>query len=59
MRRIRNAFKAAASGAPDALWFAGLTAIAVGIGLIYLPAGIISAGLASCFVGYAMAGGAE
>lgn len=54
---MRKALKRVASGVPDALWLMGLTAIAAGIGLIYLPAGVIAAGLSACFVGYAMAGG--
>lgn len=30
----------------------GLLVIALGVGLIYLPAGVIMAGLAACLLGY-------
>lgn len=33
---------------------AGLAVIAFGIGLIYIPAGLIAAGIALCFVGWAV-----
>lgn len=42
---------------PDLLWTAGLALVAVGVGLIYVPAGLIVGGLALCFTGYAAAGG--
>lgn len=38
---------------PDLFWILGLLLIAVGVGMIYLPAGVIAAGLGACFVGYA------
>ena len=40
---------------PDALWFIGLALVAYGIGMIFLPAGVIAAGLGLCFVGYVVA----
>lgn len=35
-----------------ALEVVGLASVAVGLGLVYLPAGIIAAGLGLCMVGY-------
>lgn len=45
--------------AADGLWIVGLGLVAFGVGMISAPAGVIAAGLASCFVGYALAGDSE
>jgi hypothetical protein len=41
---------------PEGFEIVGLSAIAFGVGMIYLPAGIIAAGIALCFLGYATGG---
>ena len=48
---IANAPKAR-TAMPDAFWIVGLALVAFGIGMIYLPAGVIAAGAGACFVGY-------
>lgn len=37
---------------PDALWFVGLALIAYGVSMVFLPAGVITAGIGLCFIGY-------
>lgn len=37
---------------PDVLWLVGLGAIAYGIGLYSVPAGVIAGGLGACFLGF-------
>lgn len=49
----------AAARMPTAFEVAGLSAIAVGIGMIYVPAGVITAGVALSLIGYALDGGDE
>jgi hypothetical protein len=39
---------------PDAFWIVGLSLVALGIGMIFLPAGVIAAGIGACFVGWVM-----
>lgn len=48
-----------ASALPVLLEILGLAAIAVGIGLVYLPAGIVAAGVALAFLGYTLGGESE
>lgn len=47
---LRRAFLWARKAAPDFLFFGGLLIVALGVGMIYLPAGVIVAGtsLAGC-----------
>lgn len=39
---------------PDVFWLTGLAAVAFGIGLVFMPAGIIAAGLGLCFTGWVL-----
>ena len=45
--------------ASDVLTVAGAAAVAVGVSLIYIPAGIIVAGAAAVLIGWAISGGGE
>lgn len=42
---MQNLRKALAKYAPDLVMLAGAAAVAVGAGMIYLPAGVIAAGI--------------
>lgn len=53
---FRKTIDGARRAAPDTLWLFGLALVAYGIGLVFLPAGIIAGGLALCFAGYALGG---
>lgn len=57
--RIVNGLAGLIQHVPDFLWILGLAAIAFGVGMIALPAGVIAGGVALCFAGYASAGDSE
>jgi hypothetical protein len=42
--------------APEWIEVVGLGTVAFGVGMIFLPAGVIVAGMSLCFVGYSVGG---
>lgn len=55
---LRKAGATAAAWVPDALMIGGATAVSCGLGLVYLPAGIVVGGVFALVAGWLLARGA-
>lgn len=54
MGRLRKLAKALGTAMPTVLVLLGAAAVAVGVGMIYLPAGVIAGGVLSALAGYVL-----